>query len=566
MTFSPFAWLRSLHAKLFLLTALVTSGLTIAVALVTAENGRREAMASARRLALETAETVAQEIDLMVAAQDDRDEMKVFADPLRINDRLEEMAGPERIIFQIDVFKRGDRSRADQPHMELVASSLKDESEVDIGAELASYLRTTESKAEPILLKSRDAEGRVNQGWKVYKPIESRRKGRPPIGLVRVYCDMERWETVWKASLQRTYATLPFVIIGEFIILWVILGFVVNDPLRLITQAMRRLAHGDVEARADMHRRDELGLIAAQFNAMAEQMQRASLERETLISEIQELNASLQQRVDEALEELQAKNAELEQLNERDALLREELGQQERLAVAGQLTAAFAHEVGTPLNLVNSHLQLLLGQADLTGKTRERVDVIHTQITRVGDIVRKLLGLTRRPQLHREPTPLRPLIEGLHQLWIPTLATHAIHFELNAPEDCTLLVDRKQMEQIFINLVNNAVDAMPEGGRIELRVHPADGFDPTRPRWAFELADSGGGIPEDVLPKVFRPMFTTKPEGKGTGLGLPIVREIVRNHGGDVRLESRPGAGTTVIFSLPGSPEPIPTPTHSDEA
>jgi len=106
--------------------------------------------------------------------------------------------------------------------------------------------------------------------------------------------------------------------------------------------------------------------------------------------------------------------------------------------------------------------------------------------------------------------------------------------------------DRKQMEQLFINLVNNAVDAMPDGGHINLRVRP------TGEGWNVELQDSGHGIPADVLPKVFKPMFTTKPEGKGTGLGLPICREIVRTHGGEIRLESEVGRGTTVIFSLPG--------------
>jgi signal transduction histidine kinase len=106
--------------------------------------------------------------------------------------------------------------------------------------------------------------------------------------------------------------------------------------------------------------------------------------------------------------------------------------------------------------------------------------------------------------------------------------------------------DRKQMEQLFINLVNNAVDAMPDGGRIHLKVTPAG------EGWSMELRDSGHGIPADVLPKVFKPMFTTKPEGKGTGLGLPICREIVRTHGGEIRIESEVGQGTTVIFSLPG--------------
>jgi signal transduction histidine kinase len=235
-----------------------------------------------------------------------------------------------------------------------------------------------------------------------------------------------------------------------------------------------------------------------------------------------------------------------------NALLREALALQERLAVAGQLTAAFAHEVGTPLNLVNSHLQLLQGQSEINEKTRERLGVIHAQIERVGGIVRKMMDLTRRPGLHQAAVPLGPLVADLQRLWSPTLATHGVSFEWEAPEPCVLYVDRKQMEQLFINLVNNAVDAMPEGGRLRLTVAP----DPDRPRWQMRLSDTGTGIPQEILGKVFKPMFTTKPEGKGTGLGLAICREIARAHGGEIHIESETGHGTTIVFSLPGLPEP----------
>jgi signal transduction histidine kinase len=106
------------------------------------------------------------------------------------------------------------------------------------------------------------------------------------------------------------------------------------------------------------------------------------------------------------------------------------------------------------------------------------------------------------------------------------------------------------MEQLFLNLVNNALDAMPEGGHILLRVEP----DPGGLRWLVSLSDTGVGIPADLLPKVFKPMFTTKPEGKGTGLGLAICREIVRSHGGEIQIESEEGKGTTLRFALPAVP------------
>jgi len=179
-------------------------------------------------------------------------------------------------------------------------------------------------------------------------------------------------------------------------------------------------------------------------------------------------------------------------------------------------------------------------------RCRERLGVIQAQIQRVGDIVRRLLDVTRRPQLNQEAVPLKDLIGDLQKLWSPTLAAHRVRFEAEAPEDCLLFVDRKQMEQLFINLVNNAVDAMPEGGNIRLSVK-AEGQG-----WALALMDEGHGIIPEHLGQIFKPMFTTKPEGKGTGLGLPICREIVRSHGGEIRAESEAGAGTTLHFILPG--------------
>jgi signal transduction histidine kinase len=411
---------------------------------------------------------------------------------------------------------------------------------VTFGTEIGSYMRGR-PQAELVDLNT------GTKAWKVYYPIQNPRKGGPPIGLIRTYCDLEHWETVWEHNLRNTYIRLPFVLLGEFILLWVILATVVTEPIRSITDAMSRLEQGDPSARTDVRSNDELGIIANRFNLMAAQLERATQERESLIEEIRGLNTGLQNRIETALSALQTKNQELERVMEGNALLREELGQQERLAVAGQLTAAFAHEVGTPLNLVNSHLQILEGQPDINERTRERLGVIRAQIERVGDIVRRMMTVTRRPQIHPEIVPLHPLVADLQRLWSPTLATHGVTFELDAPETCILQVDRKQMEQLFINLVNNSVDAMPEGGRLKLAAEA----DPDGHRWLISLSDSGVGISPEVLPKVFKPMFTTKPDGKGTGLGLAICREIVRAHGGEIQILSEEGQGTTMRFHLP---------------
>ncbi len=527
MTVQPLRWLKSLHAKLFLVMALVTSVLTVAVAFNITRNSRRELEAYSKNLTVEAARTIETEIL-------ERDPN--FKDKRKVEEMLESIAGEDRSIFQMDVFQRIDKTEL----VNLLVSSGV-ENEIQWTPELGQYLSLPGPTAELVDLST------GSKGWKVFLPIHNPKGDKhPPIGLIRAYCDLERWETVWANNRKGTYKMLPWVILGEFILLWVILGIFVNDPLRNITQAMERLEQGDAAARASVGHSDELGSIANRFNLMASQLERASGERESFIEEIRGLNANLQNRIDAALADLQAKNAELESLVERNSLLREELSQQERLAVAGQLTATFAHEVGTPLNLVNSHLQLLEGQEDLTEKTKDRLGVIHSQIQRVGEIVRRLLDMTRRPQLKQEAVSLNDLVDDLQRLWLPTLTAHGVDLDVDSPKGVLVSADRKQMEQLFINLVNNAVDAMPGGGHIHLRVRPAG------EGWNVELKDSGHGIPAEILPKVFKPMFTTKPEGKGTGLGLSICREIVRTHGGEIRLESEVGQGTTVIFNLPG--------------
>ena len=527
MEFRPLTWLRSLHAKLFIVTALVTSALTIGVALNIVRNSQREFQEYSQRLVVEAAETVATDIV-------QRDPQ--FKDPRKLEDLLQSIAGEDRAVFQIDVFKRVEGGK-----VELVRSSGEDD-QVDWNPDLGSYLDIQTPQSSLV-----DLEG-GGRAWKCYLPIPNPRPHRLSLGLIRAYCDLERWEDVWRASLHRTYRMLPPVIAGEFILLWVILRWLISDPLSGLVKAMERLEQGEAEARAEVQRRDELGYLAARFNAMAQRLQRASKEREDLIREIQHLNTGLQGRIDTALSELQEKNKDLGQLVDRVSLLREELSQQERLAVAGQLSAAFAHEVGTPLNLVNGHLQILQGQGDLPDKATERLGLIQSQIQRVSDIVRRLLDMTRRPQLTKGELHLDSFLQDLQALWGPTIVTHHVQVHRLVPLDCVLDADRKQMEQLFLNLVNNALDAMPEGGEITIKAAHLPGPESL---WEVRVEDTGQGIPKEALAQVFKPLFTTKPEGKGTGLGLPICREIVRGHGGDIRIESEAGKGTAVVFTLP---------------
>ena len=130
----------------------------------------------------------------------------------------------------------------------------------------------------------------------------------------------------------------------------------------------------------------------------------------------------------------------------------------------------------------------------------------------------------------------------------PSLVGHGIELLLEvAPDLPRVGADRAQLEQALLNLVSNAVDAMPSGGRLKLAARRHDSG------VTLVVADSGDGILAEDLPRVFDPLYTTKPPGKGTGLGLAIVREVVEAHGGSVELESRPGEGTTALVCLPAA-------------
>ena len=541
------AWFQSLNAKLFIVMALLTSVLTIAVAISIISSFKVSIESYTKDLALRTARGVIEDINRLDP------ELKFRRETA---ETLLTWTNPED-VYQIDIFAAAIVD--EENYVEVWATSgARPEEVIKDDGEIQRMMESAEENAELIT----QSDGRTL--WRVYIPIQDGRPGRKPRVLLRAYCSMDRWNAVWKSTYTFTIKMLPIVLLIEFALLWGLTSAFVRSPMRKILKAMELLGEGDISARAKLRGEDELGQIARRFDTMADELQRASQERETLLSEIQGFNTTLQERIDAALSELQAKNNELELLMERISLLREELGQQERLAVAGQLTAAFAHEVGTPLNLVNGHLQLLIGEPNIDDRMRDRLSTIHLQIDRVGEIVRKLLGLARPIEPKRELVHLTSLLEELQRLWAPTLAARKVRFQAQIPDNCSLRVDRKQLEQLFINLVNNAVYAMPDGGCIslELTQNQAPASEVTAPAkaqpdsakshaWEFALSDTGTGIPAEILDKVFKPMFTTKPEGKGTGLGLAICREIVRAHGGDIRIESRVGRGTTVRFTLP---------------
>jgi signal transduction histidine kinase len=373
-----------------------------------------------------------------------------------------------------------------------------------------------------------------------------------PVGLHFVAVPLERQHRRYGAvvvavgmdALRRVQrqSRLAALVFAAAAILLLVLGLdlvgrrLVHRPLAAVLRTMERAAGGDLAARAPRVRSDEIGAVAEGLNGMLERMAG--------------FNETLRAEVERATSGLRTANRELLETAQRLFAARRELSRSQRLALAGQMAASVAHQIGTPLNVISGYVQMLRARHGEGSPDAERLRAIQEQIVRVTAIVQSLLDHTRRPALTLRPLAPAELVEGLAELVRPSLVGSGIDLAVDAPASLPPVgVDRAQIEQALLNLVTNAVDAMPEGGRLELAARPGDGG------VLLVVKDTGVGIAPEDLSRVFDPLFTTKAPGKGTGLGLPILREVVEAHGGTVRLESRPGEGTTAVVRLPRAAE-----------
>ena len=230
--------------------------------------------------------------------------------------------------------------------------------------------------------------------------------------------------------------------------------------------------------------------------------------------------------------------------------LRDHLFQQEKMVLVGQIAAGVAHELNTPLSTILLRTQLVEQQA---GKHSDLSDlkVIEGEARRCRRIIDSLLGFSRRSEGITSKTDLNSLIQESLSIVENDLRLKGIEIETNYTDNGTIVcVDHNQIQQVLLNLVSNAADAMPDGGQllISTRLLSDEAY------IEIKVTDNGCGIEEEVLNRVLDPFFTTKERGKGTGLGLAICQRIIEEHEGEIEIQSRPGRGTTVSVRLPYTP------------
>lgn len=235
----------------------------------------------------------------------------------------------------------------------------------------------------------------------------------------------------------------------------------------------------------------------------------------------------------------------------------------EKLAATGELAAGMAHEIYNPLTAIAGLAETALLSSDpLPPKLRETLMVVKTQADRAGAVVRRLLGFAKPAEPQWAPCHLNQVVTDSLAMVRYKADLHQITIDLALdPHLPTLIGDHVQLQEVCVNLLLNAVQAMPSGGRLSVATgqRPAGLIE-------LEIADTGCGIPADHLSRIFDPFFTTKPGGTGTGLGLSVSHSIVQRHCGTIEVTSHPGAGTAFRVHLPRDPRTASRPSDGPPA
>ncbi len=267
---------------------------------------------------------------------------------------------------------------------------------------------------------------------------------------------------------------------------------------------------------------------------------RAMLRLKRTYDALAELNTTLEQKVQERTRALEQAHASLRHA--------------EKLGALGRLSAAVAHEINNPLTGILGLLELIREDCPpnctVNPHLHQDLEKIDRQIASIAHLVQRLRDYSRPPRQGRRPVVLNQVVQEVLHLAGRELGKRHIEIiqELD-PELPSVYASPGQMGEVLLNLVLNAQDAMPEGGQLRIRTCAQDG------RVHLQVADTGSGIPPEVMEHLFEPFFTTKGE-QGTGLGLAICDSIVRDHGGEIRVESRPGQGSTFTVILPVAEPP----------
>jgi len=309
----------------------------------------------------------------------------------------------------------------------------------------------------------------------------------------------------------------------------------ITQPIRMLKEAADRLGRGQFEDLPEfVTTNDEIGDLAQTFLGMSDSLKEKTGELIHAKQELEKFTKFLEKRVDARTRELKA--------------AQDELIKKERLAAIGQMASVVGHEIRNPLAVINNSIyfiktKLSTGQ-EPDPKIAKHIKIIESEIQQANGIINEILTYSRQRDLKPERVSLNSWLEEL--LSVYPFPAHIVLEKRFDIVNASVEIDTTEMQQAIRNLIGNGIEVMPppKGGRILVRTLIPE------PGWVrIDVGDAGGGIPPDVLDKIFAPFFTTK--ARGTGLGLAVVRKVVDRHKGRVDVESKVGVGTTFMISLP---------------
>jgi two-component system NtrC family sensor kinase len=327
-----------------------------------------------------------------------------------------------------------------------------------------------------------------------------------------------------RASVRNTVIFHLAIIVSCTVVATMVGAWLVGRPVQQLVEQARRIGRGELDARVEPVRQDELGVLVEEMNSMAERL--AEAHRRTQ-------------------EESAARLAAIEQLRQAD-----------RLTTVGRLASGIAHELGTPLNVVAGRASLI---AEVTSEQTARDDakIIVSEVDRMAAIIRQLLDFARHRAPDRFEQDVSAIVKQVFTLLGPMAEGRHVQFELDATRAVPASVDGAQIQQVLTNLIVNGIQAMPDGGKLRVEFDhgprtPPEGAGASAGEFlTVSVCDEGEGISDEVRSRVFEPFFTTKGVGEGTGLGLSVSYGIVREHGGFLDLETKHGVGSTFHVHLP---------------
>jgi two-component system NtrC family sensor kinase len=419
-------------------------------------------------------------------------------------DRIKEVAGVDTVTFFF-----GDLR---------VSTNVMTES-----GERAVGTRVSEDVYHQVLEQGRDYVGRayvVNE-WFItrYEPL------RDHSGQVVGSLYVGALESAFRALVQDVTSRVLLIALVSLVLAGIVavpVARVITRPVAELVEANRRVAEGDMAARVEPYGRGELALLGRTFNSTVEALQEA------------------QQKLMHALNNMAETLKETQQ----------ELLHKENLAAMGQLAAGVAHELNNPLGTVLLYSNILHKEVPEGDPHREDLEMVISETNRCKVIVRNLLDFARQNEVLARPTKLNELLRQVisEQQRHPKFERISLVSKLD-PQVPTILADPLQLQQVFTNLMDNAVEAMSSkgGGILTITTQIA----PLGQGVRISFQDTGTGISEENRARLFTPFFTTKPVGQGTGLGLAIVYGIVKMHGGQIQVQSEEGEGTTFTITLP---------------